>query len=320
VSIPGGLLPFARTQWFSNTGQPLAAGTLSFFQAGTTTPLAVYSDSALSVSLGTSVTLDANGRTPTNVYFLPQAYKIVLADSGANTIWMADNIEDVGSTVFGGLGTTLSSGARAVANNYTILGTDNFVTVSSTAVNPTVVNLPAATTRVAPSGLPLMIQNVGGNPVNVTPHGTDTINGANAVKSLPAVSGGNQPTYVFLCDGVSAWFIVASIATSVAPALAAWDSARAVQTIYQAATDGIAIGYIVTTSNATNAFLAAYTDSASTPVTVRQQSYVHRQDGTIQILGACVMTPVRKGDYWEIGQSIVAGTTAVTVFWIPTGN
>jgi hypothetical protein len=321
MSIPGGLLPFCRTQWFSNTGQPLAAGTLNFFLAGTSTSQDVCSDPTLLTSIGVTVTLDANGRTPTNVYLRPLAYKVVLQDSGANVIWTADNIEDVGSTLFGSYGTALTAGGKAVANNYSILGTDNLVTVSSTAVNPTVVNLPAATARVAPSGQPLFIQNVGTNPVNVTPHGTDTINGVNALKALPPVSGGNQPTYALICDGVSAWFIVASFATSASPGFGTWDATRTVGVVYQAATDGFVLASInVNGANGTAGFIDGFTDSSSSPSTLRINAGAQRQDGTVTVLVNGFTMPVRKSDFWEVTLSTTSGSPTVTVFWLPSGS
>ena len=320
MSIAGGLFPFARTQWFTNAGTVLNAGTLNFFLSGTSTPQDVCSDDLLTTSIGTVLTLDSTGRTTTNVYLRPLAYKVVAQDASANVLWTADPVFDLASILFGNLGTTLTAGGKAVANNYTVLATDNFVTVNSSAVNPTVINLPAATARVAPAGLPLMIQNVGTNPVNVTPHGTDTINGANAVKSLPAVSGGNQPTYLLLCDGVSAWFIVASFATSVAPALGPWDAARAVQTIYQAATDGQVTAYITTNANGVSGEIIGYTDSSSTPLTVRARDSCQRQDGTVVLYSGSITFMVRKGDYWEVGSANVVGSVSVVVFWIPTGN
>ena len=46
-----------------NTGNPLAGGSLKFFDAGTTTPRVVYGNKALTVNNGTTVTLDSAGRT-----------------------------------------------------------------------------------------------------------------------------------------------------------------------------------------------------------------------------------------------------------------
>ena len=325
MSIPFGLLPFARSQWFGNDGTPLAGGSLTFSIAGLSTPKAVYADSAGVTSLGAVVTLDSAGRpvsgvTPTNIYLAPGGYKVILADSLNNPIWTSDNVEDVGSSLFGSLGSILATGARAVANNYTSLSSDNFVTVNSSSVNPTVFNLQAASTRIAPNGAPLFVQNVGTNAVNVTPHGTDTINGVNALKALPAISGGNQPTFMLLCDGVSAWWIVASFATSTAASLGVWDGTRTVNTVYQAATDGFVTCFGFATADMTNAFISGATDGANPPGTTRAQAYLHRLDSVpVNVPGCYIMFPVRKGDYWEITTG-VTGSIITTVYWLPLGS
>lgn len=63
-----------------------------FFESGTDTPLAVYSDNTLVTSIGTSIALNSAGRFATNVFLKKQAYKVVLKDSGGSTIWTADPV------------------------------------------------------------------------------------------------------------------------------------------------------------------------------------------------------------------------------------
>lgn len=90
-------------QFCDQNGAPYAGGSLSFYVAGTSTPLAVYSDKGLSVSLGTVVTLDSGGRPNSagaggaagfevGIFLLNLAYKVVLADVNSNQIWSADNV------------------------------------------------------------------------------------------------------------------------------------------------------------------------------------------------------------------------------------
>lgn len=76
-------------QFFDNNGLPLAGGVLYFYQAGTTTPLAVYADSAGTTSLGSQVTLDSAGRAK---IWLVGYYKVILKDSLGNQIWTEDNV------------------------------------------------------------------------------------------------------------------------------------------------------------------------------------------------------------------------------------
>jgi hypothetical protein len=90
-------------QFCDQNGLPYAGGTLSFYLAGTSTPATVYSNSGLSISLGTVVTLDAAGRpnssgagggsgTEVGIFLQVLGYKVTLADVNANLIWTADNV------------------------------------------------------------------------------------------------------------------------------------------------------------------------------------------------------------------------------------
>jgi len=64
-----------RMQLFNATGQPLAAGCVNFFAAGTSTPQAIYADSAGLFQLPNPLTLDAAGSA--DVWVTNNAYRIV---------------------------------------------------------------------------------------------------------------------------------------------------------------------------------------------------------------------------------------------------
>lgn len=78
---------------------PISGAKLKFYAAGTTTPVAVYSDNGLLSSLGATVTCDAggyptsDGSTKTTVYTGTDDYKLVLTDADDVTIWSHDNIK-----------------------------------------------------------------------------------------------------------------------------------------------------------------------------------------------------------------------------------
>src|SRR6185312_7646008 len=124
-------------QFFDSNGNPLAGGSLSTYAAGTSTPQATYSDSALSTPLPNPITLNSQGMPQTGagsvtvIYLSANSYKFVLADSGGTTIWTADNIggsinaDAAGSTWLGAVnGTTGAfSGAMAITGNTTVGGT-----------------------------------------------------------------------------------------------------------------------------------------------------------------------------------------------------
>lgn len=69
-------------------GDPINGAILSFFEAGTLTPLPVYSDVDLTISLGVTVAADAGGLFP-EMFMLPQAYDITLTTSAGVPVWSA---------------------------------------------------------------------------------------------------------------------------------------------------------------------------------------------------------------------------------------
>lgn len=82
-----------------NDGNPVSGGTLEFYVAGTSTPKTVYSDSGLTTSLGTTVTLNAagmpvsGGSAEVMIYVGVDAYKVILKDSLGATLRTRDNVK-----------------------------------------------------------------------------------------------------------------------------------------------------------------------------------------------------------------------------------
>lgn len=81
------------------SGTPYAGATITFYDAGSTNPRTVYSDSDLQVSLGSVVYTDSagypvtaeGGSTKTQVYAPVGTYKIVIADSASGETITHDN-------------------------------------------------------------------------------------------------------------------------------------------------------------------------------------------------------------------------------------
>ncbi|MCL5743779.1 MAG: glycoside hydrolase family 55 protein, partial [Acidobacteria bacterium] len=97
------LAPTARPQFFDSNGKPLAGGKLCTYQAGTTTPLTTYADSALTTPNANPIVLDVSGRATVGIYFSANTYKIVARAAGTDgtcstgTVqWTQDNVADVG--------------------------------------------------------------------------------------------------------------------------------------------------------------------------------------------------------------------------------
>ena len=111
------LAPTPKLQFFDANGAPLVGGLLYTYEAGSTTPLATYTDST-GVSANTNpIVLDSRGEA--NVWLGAAIYKFALYTSVGVLIWTVDNIN--GST-FGvdavGDGTTL---AFSVVNGFTAI-------------------------------------------------------------------------------------------------------------------------------------------------------------------------------------------------------
>ncbi len=78
------LLPPAQQQFCDSNGQPLAAGSVYFYEVGTTTPKATYQDSGLTVPNSNPVVLDSAGRA---TIWGSGSYRQVLYDVNSVMIW-----------------------------------------------------------------------------------------------------------------------------------------------------------------------------------------------------------------------------------------
>ncbi|MUV13597.1 hypothetical protein [Noviluteimonas gilva] len=87
---------YRRSQvFFDSLGQPLSFGVVNFTEAGTTTPLDVYSDAAAAVNLGSTETLDAAGRFATAIYANDDCRaRFYSADNLVTPVADDDNITD----------------------------------------------------------------------------------------------------------------------------------------------------------------------------------------------------------------------------------
>lgn len=83
---------WVNSQYFDDSGRPLIAGKIYFYEPGTSTPKTTYSDAALSVANANPVVLGADGRMP-DVFFAGTA-KAVLKTSGDVTIETRDPVGD----------------------------------------------------------------------------------------------------------------------------------------------------------------------------------------------------------------------------------
>lgn len=90
---------------------------------------------------------------------------------------------------------------------------------------------------------------------------------------------------------------------------------KAIDTVYQAASDGlvlITMDSLTTGDGIAYGFL--YSDAANPPTTQRARVNINPNDWR------SFMAPVRKGDFYKLTTSVLAGTVNFTVAWIPLGT
>lgn len=85
---------------FNDNGAPLAGGTIWFYESGTSTPLATYSDDDLVTANSNPVMLDAAGRQG-DVFLQPKEYKVVVKDASGIVIKTMDPVHGTTSTIGG---------------------------------------------------------------------------------------------------------------------------------------------------------------------------------------------------------------------------
>ena len=97
-------------QFFDNNGIPLNGGLLYTYQAGSSTPLATYTDIGGTIANANPIVLNSSGRLSNEVWLTYGFnYKFVLKDSGGTTIGTYDNIYGIVG-VQTAVGTTIPAG------------------------------------------------------------------------------------------------------------------------------------------------------------------------------------------------------------------
>ncbi len=81
----------AGYQFFDSNGDPLASGTVRFYETGTTTDKAVYSNVGLSVAASNPYSLNSAGRLAVNIYGSGD-YTVLVKDSAAATVFSRDDV------------------------------------------------------------------------------------------------------------------------------------------------------------------------------------------------------------------------------------
>lgn len=121
-------------EWIDGTGTPLAGGKLYFYASGTSTPLATYSDAALTTPNANPVIANASGYWGA-IFLQALDYKVLLKDANDVQIWSADPVS-------GSSGSGQSNNVRTITTNTTITSNDGtLICNSASAITAT---LPSA--------------------------------------------------------------------------------------------------------------------------------------------------------------------------------
>lgn len=110
--VSASLMPPGKQTYVDANGAPLAGGRLYTYAAGTSTPLATYSDEAGVTPNTNPVILDARGEA--SVFWGSAAYKIVLRDANDVTVWTQDNVYALGRVTVGSTPRTFEDHLRTL--------------------------------------------------------------------------------------------------------------------------------------------------------------------------------------------------------------
>jgi len=131
----------------NGAGLPCAGCKLSTFAAGTTTPLATYTDSTGTSSNTNPITLDASGGA--FIWLGSSSYKFILKDALGNTIWTVDNV-NAGNLFPCGPANTIQA-ANGAVNGLTC---DSSITINTTNHTINVGTLPGNHVTIGALGTP----------------------------------------------------------------------------------------------------------------------------------------------------------------------
>lgn len=126
------LTPSPFMQFTTATGAPLVGGKIYSYAAGTTTPLATYTDHGGATANTNPVILDVRGEAA--IWLSTASYKFVLTDPLDVVIWTADNLGGLNiSPVFTGIPTAPTA---APGTDTTQIATTAFVAASASTAVP----------------------------------------------------------------------------------------------------------------------------------------------------------------------------------------
>jgi hypothetical protein len=80
-------------QYFDNNGVPLSGGLIYTYQAGSSTPLATYTDNGGTTANANPIVLDSSGRVPNEIWLLQgYSYKFIIQNASGTSLITLDNL------------------------------------------------------------------------------------------------------------------------------------------------------------------------------------------------------------------------------------
>lgn len=157
------LAPAPKAQFFDANGNPLVGGKVYTYAAGTTTPLATFTDASATTPNTNPIILDARGEC--NLWFsTATSYKVVLKNANDVQQWSVDNIVTYGTiaaqnfnnvNITGGAITGVTATFDLVGNVSGNAGTVTngvYLSATQTLTNKTITGLNTTSTIKDPNG------------------------------------------------------------------------------------------------------------------------------------------------------------------------
>ena len=204
-TLPGSLITIFAAGIRDDEGNPLAGGFVQFYATGTSAPKDTFADVQLTEPNPNPVELDGTGAAI--IFTEPGGYDWIVYDASLVQLWSVVGYEDIGQTFLATAGQDAASGSTDVTSGYTVLETDQLITVNSAGgPDPCIINLPPADEY----GAILTIKNLGGTVLAVTPNGAETIDTLAAPYTVAAAASPVFPSLRLANDGVTSWWILSS--------------------------------------------------------------------------------------------------------------
>lgn len=156
------LTPIPKLQFFDANGNPLVGGKLYTYAAGTTTPLATYTDSTGTSANTNPIILDSRGEA--SVWLANSLYKFELRDSVDALIWTSDNIGNASS--YTGTGAIVLSNGATLTSATLSSPTITSATLTSPTLNSATLNSPTLVTPALGTPSAAVLTNATGLPLS----------------------------------------------------------------------------------------------------------------------------------------------------------